>query len=74
VRPPREISRPEVQAVLAPEEKYECAEMLEFVAGWLKAEPRLMHAALQAYDPGYGVAELRWALLHFARRLMETTS
>jgi hypothetical protein len=85
--PPREISGldpneegaehadvPESSSVLAPEERYECAEMLEFVAGWLKAEPRLMHASLQAYSPGYGVAELRWALLHFARRLMETTS
>jgi hypothetical protein len=83
MKPPREISGPgpdegvevpEVQAVLAPEERYECAEMLEFVAGWLKAEPRLTHAALKPYAPGYGVAELRWALLHFARRLMETTS
>lgn len=65
---------PEVSTVLQPEERYECAEMLEFVTGWLKAEPRLVHVALTAYAPGYGVAELRRALLHFANRLMETTS
>jgi hypothetical protein len=61
-------------SMLQPEEGYECAEILEFVAGLLKAEPRLMRAAMAAYAPGYGVAELRRALLHFARRLMETTS
>lgn len=87
MRPPTEIPElglgeegaeladvPEVSKVLAPEERYECAEMLEFVANWLKAEPRLMHTSLQAYAPAYGVAELRFALLYFARRLMETTS
>jgi len=42
---------PEVSTVLQPEERYECAEMLEFVAGWLKAEPRLVHVALTAYAP-----------------------
>jgi hypothetical protein len=33
-----------------------------------------MRAALRAYAPGYETAELRSALLHFARRIMETTS
>jgi hypothetical protein len=68
--------RPAIEGseVLAPEERVECAEMLEFVAGWLKAEPKAMRAALRAYAPGYETAELRSALLHFARRIMETTS
>lgn len=65
---------PEPSRVLEAEERYECAEMLEFMANWLKAEPRAMHVSLQAYAPAYGVPELRWALLYFARRLMETTS
>jgi len=69
MRPPTEDS-----TVLAPEERVECAEMLEFVAGWLKAEPRLTKAALHCYAPCYEIHELRSALLHFARRIMETTS
>jgi hypothetical protein len=69
MRPPSDSSK-----VLAPEEKAECAEVLEFVADWLKAEPSLMHAGLEAYAPAYDVGQLRSALLHFARRLIETTS
>jgi len=69
MRPPTENSK-----VLAPEERVECAEMLEFVAGWLAAERRLTRAALEAYAPGYEIGELGSALLHFARRIMETTS
>jgi hypothetical protein len=66
--------RSENSEVLAPEERVECAEMLEFVAGLLKAEPFLTKVALRRFSPGYELHELRSALAHFARRIMETTS
>ncbi len=78
MRAPTGISGPSVDdevghgEVFEPDEKYECAEMLEFVADWLLAEPRLTRAALTSFVPGYDIVELRWALMHFARRLVET--
>lgn len=48
---------------------YELAEMLEFLADWLGATPRLCQQALDGFSPGYGAGELRSALVEFSRLL-----
>lgn len=50
---------------------YELFEMLEFVADWLKATPEPCQEALDHFSPGYGVGELRAALISFSRLLDE---
>lgn len=50
---------------------YELFEILEFLADWLTATPELSQEALDRFSPGYGVAELRAALIGFSRRLEE---
>jgi hypothetical protein len=48
---------------------YELLEMLEFVADWLNASAEPCQEALDAFSPGYGVGELRAALISFSRLL-----
>jgi hypothetical protein len=50
---------------------YELFEILEFVADWLTATPGPCQEALARFDPGYGVGELRAALIEVSRRLDE---
>jgi hypothetical protein len=50
---------------------YELFEMLEFMADWLKATPGPCQEALDGFSPGYGVGELRAALVEFSRQLDE---
>ena len=49
----------------------ELFEMLEFLADWLKATPGQCQEALDGFSPGYGVGELRDALIDFSRCLDE---
>ena len=48
---------------------YELFELLEFLADWLEATPTQCQEALDRFSPGYGVAELRAALVEFSRRV-----
>jgi hypothetical protein len=50
---------------------YELFEMLEFMADWLNATPGQCQEALDRFSPGYGVGELRAALIGFSRQLDE---
>jgi hypothetical protein len=50
---------------------YELFEMLEFMAEWLKATPGPCQESLDRFSPGYGVVELRAALIAFSRKLDE---
>jgi hypothetical protein len=55
-----------------PEDVFECAEMLGFVADWLNDQPLFTQQAMDAFcAPGhYDVAELRDKMLFFSRQLM----
>jgi hypothetical protein len=50
---------------------YELFEMLEFMADWLTATPESCQEALDRFSPGYGLDELRAALIEFSGRLDE---
>jgi hypothetical protein len=60
------------EKAMAPDDVFECAEMLEFVANWLRDQPLLTQEAMDAFcAPGhYDVAELRDKLLSFSPQLM----